>query len=59
MIGTALKSLITASEYDDVLKSAVILCLMLKDLFVMPDTVSVHIENSEYDPKSLANYRKT
>ena len=41
MIGTALKSLITASEYDDVLKSAVILCLMLKDLFVMPDTVSV------------------
>ena len=24
-------------------KSAVILCLMLKDLFVMPDTVSVHI----------------
>ena len=30
MIGTALKSLITASEYDDVLKDAVILCLMLK-----------------------------
>ena len=59
MIGTALKSLITASEYDDVLKEC---CDTLSDAEGLirdaGHSISSYIENSEYDPRRKKEYEE-
>lgn len=59
MIGTALKSLITASEYDDVLKEC---CDTLSDAEGLirdaGHSISSYIENSEYDPREFSELQE-
>ena len=55
MIGTALKSLITASEYDDVLKECCDTLSAAEGLIRdAGHSISSYIENSEYDPREFS-----